>query len=151
IEAFVRRGGGLIVLGETEQEKYGNNLNELSARFDLHLENDTVQDYEHSHGAPSWILAALHPGPRGREGDLLARVREACLYRATTITSDNGARVVARTHATASTPDAPLIVTAAAGEGRVAVLADSDLFGDYCIDDLDHRDLWLNLVYWTAG
>src|SRR5438552_1491057 len=28
IEAFVRRGGGLVVLGETEQEKYGNNLNE---------------------------------------------------------------------------------------------------------------------------
>ena len=29
IKAFVAQGGGLIVLGETEQEKYGNNLNEL--------------------------------------------------------------------------------------------------------------------------
>jgi hypothetical protein len=29
VEAFVNRGGGLIVLGETEQEKYGNNVNEL--------------------------------------------------------------------------------------------------------------------------
>ena len=26
-EGFVARGGGLIVLGETEQDKYGNNLN----------------------------------------------------------------------------------------------------------------------------
>src|SRR5947209_6535781 len=43
IESFVRGGGGLVVMGETEQEKYGNNLNDLLARFDLHLENDTVQ------------------------------------------------------------------------------------------------------------
>src|SRR5437016_8392501 len=37
IEAFVREGGGLIVLGETEQDKYGNNLNELLGRFGLHI------------------------------------------------------------------------------------------------------------------
>jgi hypothetical protein len=151
IEAFVRAGGGLVVMGETEQEKYGNNLNELLARFSLHLENDTVQDYEHYRGAPSWILAELAPGQRGREGDLLARVREACVYRATTISSANGAAVLARTHATASTPSAPLIVTAKAGAGRVVVLADSDLFGDDCLHELDHRQLWLNLLYWVAG
>src|SRR4051812_32902733 len=29
IESFVRDGGGLIVLGETEEDKYGANLNEL--------------------------------------------------------------------------------------------------------------------------
>jgi hypothetical protein len=151
VEAFVHAGGGLIVMGETEQEKYGNNLNELLARFDVHLENDTVQDYEHYRGAPSWILAELAPGTRGREGDPLARVREACLYRATTISSQNGAAILARTHASASTPSAPLIVTAKAGAGRVVVLADSDLFGDDCLHDLDHRELWLNLLCWAAG
>src|SRR5436305_6467714 len=101
IESFVAGGGGLIVLGETEQEKYGNNLNELLARFGLHLENDTVQDYEHYRGAPSWILADLLPGARGRAGDLLARVKDACLYRATTISSSNRPMVLARPHATA--------------------------------------------------
>ena len=63
-------------MGETEQEKYGNNLNELLARFDLHLENDTVQDYEHYRGAPSWILAELAPGDarsRGRPARPRAR------------------------------------------------------------------------------
>jgi hypothetical protein len=159
VDAFVRAGGGLIVLGETEQEKYGNNLNELLARFGLHLENDTVQDYEHNAGAPSWILAELLDGGRGTEGDLLARVHAACLYRATTISVKNGtgpatevpsARVLARSHASASTPGAPLIVTARHGEGRVAALADSDMFGDDCLDALDHRALWLNLVSWTA-
>jgi hypothetical protein len=151
IEAFVAGGGGLIVLGETEQEKYGNNLNELLERFGLHLENDTVQDYEHNVSAPSWVLADLKRGARGRGGDLLARVNAACLYRATTISCSNGAIVLARTHATASVPEAPLIVAATHGQGRVAVLADSDLFGDDCIDELDHRALWLNLCYWTAA
>jgi hypothetical protein len=150
IDEFVRAGGGLIVLGETEQEKYGNNVNDLLERFGIHLQNDTVQDYEHCVRAPSWILAELVDGGRGREGDLLARVHEACLYRATTITSSNGARVLARSHATASVPGAPLIVTLAHGDGHVVVLGDSDLFGDDCIDELDHRALWLNLVFWAA-
>ncbi len=151
IEAFVARGGGLIVLGETEQDKYGNNLNELLARFGLHLENDTVQDYEHCRNAPSWVLAQLAQGGRGRAGDLLARVNALCLYRATTISSSNGAVVLARTHATASVPGAPLIVSCTHGEGRVVVLADSDLFGDDCIDELDHHALWLNICYWAAS
>ena len=150
IEEFVAAGGGLVVLGETEQEKYGNNLNELLARFGLHLENDTVQDYENCRDAPSWILADLAEGERGRAGDVLARVKAACLYRATTISSSNGAAVLARTHATASAPNRPLIVAARHGQGRVVVLADSDLFGDDCIDDLDHRTLWLNILYWVS-
>jgi hypothetical protein len=151
VEGYVRAGGGLIILGETEQDKYGNNLNELLSRFGLRLTNDTVQDYEHHAGAPSWILGELGQGGRGNDGDLLARVEQICFYRSTTIASDNGARVLARTHATASVPGAPLLVAAEHGGGRVVVLADSDLFGDDCIDQLDHADLWLNLAYWATG
>ena len=87
IEAFVRDGGGLIVLGETEEDKYGANLNELLGRFDLAIDNATVQDYEHHHGdAPSWVLAALdgrrpqrrrRPARRGRGSLLLPRRRPA--------------------------------------------------------------------------
>ncbi|HET9718829.1 MAG TPA: DUF6421 family protein, partial [Solirubrobacteraceae bacterium] len=151
VEAFVRGGGGLIVMGETEQDKYGNNLNELLARFGLRLTNDTVQDYEHHAGAPSWILGELGDGGRGYDGDLLARVGRVCFYRATTVASENGARVLARTHSTASVPGAPLLIAAQIGDGRVVVLGDSDLFGDDCIDELDHAALWLNLAYWVTG
>jgi hypothetical protein len=150
VEEFVRRGGGLIVLGETEQEKYGNNVNELIARFGLHLRNETVQDYEHHNGAPSWVLPALQDGGRGRDGDLLARVQRACLYRATTLEEPVGGRVLARTAASATTPSAPVIVASEHGDGRVVVLGDSDLFGDDCIGELDHEALWCNLVYWVA-
>jgi hypothetical protein len=151
IEAWVRGGGGLIVLGETEQAKYGTNLNDLLARFALTLANDTVQDYEHhDHRAPSWIFANLAAGARGHEGDLLARVREAVFYRATTIDSQNGAQVLATTHASASVPNAPLAVAAHAGEGRVVLLADSDLFGDDCIGAHSHAELWENLCFWAT-
>ncbi len=151
IDSYVRAGGGLIVLGETEQDKYGNNLNELLARFELRLANDTVQDYEHHAGAPSWILGELGQGGRGNDGDLLARVGQVCFYRSTTIVSENGARILARTHSTASVPGAPLLVAAEHGDGRIVLLADSDLFGDDCIDELDHGALWLNLAYWVTG
>jgi len=151
IESFVHAGGGLIVLGETEQDKYGNNVNDLLARFGLGLANDTVQDYEHCSGAPTWILGELGEGGGGREGDLLARVNAACFYRATTIAASNGARVIARTHASASTPSSPLIVADDYGAGRVVVLADSDLFGDDCIRALDHSELWRNVVYWAGS
>ena len=150
IHDFVQGGGGLVVLGETEQDKYGNNVNELLDRFDLRLRSDTVQDYEHCDGAPTWIHGELLDGGRGSGGDLLAGVAAACFYRATTIESRNGARVLARTHRTASVPGAPLIVAAEHGAGRVVVLADSDLFGDDCIGSLDHEALWLNIVDWAA-
>ena len=151
IEAFVAAGGGLIVLAETEQEKYGNNVAELTSRFGITIENTTVQDYEHHHGdAPSWVLADLDAANSAAGPDLLARVEAACFYRSGTLAVENSARVVARTHPTASVPSAPLVAVASHGAGRVAVLADSDLFGDDCIGDLSNSALWLNLVHWAA-
>ena len=151
IEAFVRGGGGLVVLAETENDKYGNNLNELLGRFGIGVANATVQDYEHNmHETPSWVLAELGDG-NGSTPDLLARVERACFYRAGALELANGAIPIARAHSTASSPGAALAAVAPAGEGRVVVLADSDLFGDDCLDELDHRNLWLNLIYWAAG
>jgi len=150
IEAHVRGGGGLIVLAETEQDKYGSNLGELLGRFGIRVLNATVQDYEHSLGAPSWVLAELGEPSRGSDGDPLAGVHSVCLYRAGALRSENGARVLARARRSASLPGAPLILAASHGEGRVVVAADSDLFGDDCLDELDHRTLWLNLCQWAT-
>jgi uncharacterized protein DUF6421/uncharacterized protein DUF4350 len=152
IEEFVRGGGGLIALGETEQEKYGNNLNDLLSRFGIEVSHCTVQDYRRYLSAPSWVLAELENGSDGEleSVDLLARVHEACFYRTGTLALHNGGRVIARTSPTASPPKAPLAAITQHGDGRVVVLADSDLFGDDCIGELDNESLWLNLVYWAA-
>ena len=152
VERFVRSGGGLIVLGETENDKYANNLNELLAPYGLRLENETVQDYAHHHlSAPSWVLGALKGGESGSSGDLLARVDKVCFYRATTIAVPDHATVPVRAGASATCPGAPLLAAVEHGKGRVVVLADSDLFGDDCIDELDHAELWRNVVYWAGA
>ncbi|MFC0041786.1 DUF6421 family protein [Actinomadura rayongensis] len=151
VERFVRAGGGLVVLGECEQDKYGNNLNELLGRFGVHIANTTVQDpVRNLRGVATWVRADLD-GPRPG-ADVLAGVADVCFYRAATIDAvPDDARVLCRTAATASVPGAALAVAVEAGRGRIAVFADSDLFGDDSIDDLGHRTLWANTVAWAAG
>ena len=131
------------MLGETEEDKYGANLNDLLHRFGVEIESATVQDYEHHYGdAPSWVLASLGDQLAGRApagADPLAGVDAACFYRAGVLRAENGARVIARSQPTASVPNAPLAAIVDHGAGRVVVTADSDLFGDDCIADLDHR------------
>ena len=150
VEAFVHAGGGLVLLAEEEQDKYGNNVAELAARFGVEVQSDLVSDYEHHDGgAPHWLMADMGDGRA--EADLLARVHEACFYRATTLgTTGAEARVLARAAGSSSAPGAALLVAVEHGAGRVVVAADSDLFGDDCIGEHDHRDLWLNLVHWAA-
>ena len=149
----MRGGGGLIALGETEQEKYGNNLNDLLARFGIEVSNCTVQDYEHHHSAPSWVLPDLASNGDGEpEGvDLLARVEQACFYRSGTLAAaQRRARDRPHLRRLPRPPRPRSRPITEHGEGRVVALADSDLFGDDCIGELDNEALWLNLVYWAA-
>ena len=157
IEAFVRAGGGLVILAETEQPKYGNSFAAIAACFGIRIENATVQDPVHRfRDVSTWIL--LEPNAATAAGDcpavdLFARVNKACFYRAGTLTVDpgvDGTSVLARTHATAAPAAAAVLVGARAGAGRVVVAADSDFVGDDSIVDLDNRALWLNLVTWAA-
>jgi hypothetical protein len=157
IEAFVREGGGLVILAETEQPKYGNSFAAIAARFGIQIENATAQDPVHRfRDVSTWIM--LEPASEPPAGDrpavdLFARVNEACFYRAGTLAvgpEAGGTSVLARTHATAAPASAPVLVAARAGAGRVVVAADSDFIGDDSIVDLDNRELWLNLVTWAA-
>ena len=50
-----------------------------------------------------------------------------------------------------SPPGAGLLAAVPYGDGRVVVAADSDLFGDDFLGRHDHRQLWLNLVYWVGA
>jgi hypothetical protein len=155
VEQFVRAGGGLVVLAECDQDKYGNNVNELLGRFGVHVATTTVLDpVEHFRDVDTWVLAQRGPLPEA--DDLLAGVRAVCLYRAGVVEVDEaaaqaGALVPLSTSGHASSPHAPLAVAVPVGAGRVVVVADSDLFGDDSINDNDQRRLWANLVTWAAG
>jgi hypothetical protein len=154
VERFVLGGGGLVILAETEQAKYGNNFGDLALRFGIAIDNTTVQDPAHAFkDVPTWVLADLVRGPRH---DLVAGVAEACFYRAGTLHGAAagevlGLETVARTSESADPARAGLVMTSTLTSGRVVVTSDSDLFGDDSLTDLDHRQLWLNLVTWAAG
>jgi len=150
---FVHAGGGLVVLAETEQAKYGNNFAELVGRLGIVIDNSTVQDPSHAFkDVPTWILAELEPGP---VHDLTARVRQACFYRSGTLRADPSAEpranTIARTSAQADPGNAAMLMTRETNGGRVAVAADSDIFGDDSINDLDNAQFWLNVITWAAG
>ncbi|MDP1876454.1 MAG: DUF6421 family protein [Actinomycetota bacterium] len=154
IARFVRGGGGLVILAETEQAKYGNNLADLALQFGVAIDNVTVQDPGQCFkDVPTWVMADLVRGP---QHDLTARVGDACFYRAGSLhaaaTGDiRTVETVARTSAGADPAAAGLLMTCTTSGGRVVVAADSDLFGDDSIGDLGHRQLWLNVVTWAAG
>jgi hypothetical protein len=148
IEAFVAAGGGLVVLAETEEDKYGANLNELLASFGIGVENATVHDYDDAGDVPTWVAA--RPAPHAAAAALLHLVDEVRFYRAGTLVTDSPGAALLRTSATAQPGGAALLAAVAHGDGRVVVAADSDLFGDDFMGRHDHRQLWLNLLYWVS-
>jgi hypothetical protein len=150
VRRFVEGGGGLIVLGETEHDKYGNNLNDLLAPFGIRLENATVFDYTHYQKVTSWVMAQPSANGIAATG-LLSQVREVCLYRAGTLSVSGAARPALYTSDVAQPPRAPVMAATPYGAGRVVVLADSDWLGDEFFDAHDHRRLWGNIAYWTAA
>jgi hypothetical protein len=151
LETFVRDGGGLVVMAECEQEKYGNNLAALLERFGVRPLNVTVQDTEHNHqDVVAWVRAQL-PQQHGK-ADLLAQVSDACFYRSGVLSITNpDAVVLAKTSSSADPADQPLAAALQFGRGRLVVFADSDLFGDDSIGDYDQTTLWSNAVTWAAS
>jgi hypothetical protein len=148
VQAFVAAGGGLVVLGEEEEDKYGGNLNDLLAPFGVRFENAIVFEYDPGDGVPSWVVGEA--AARTADPGILYRVREAGFYRAGALSTDDPGAVVLRTRAGADPPGAALIAAAQYKKGRVVVAADSDLFGDDYLARRDNRQLWLNLVYWAS-
>ncbi len=149
IDAFVRAGGGLVILAETEQSKYGNNLADITRRFGIDVVNCTAQDpVRRFNDVSTWLLL---DAAADRGADVFAGVSGACVYRSGVLDVPDDAYVFARTFDTAMPPVAPVIAGVDAGAGRVLVVADSDFVGDDSISDLDHRRLWRRLVTWAGA
>ena len=149
IDAFVMAGGGLVLLAETEQAKYGNNIADIARNFGIDVVTCTAQDpVNRFNDVSTW----LHVQPSASKGaDVFAGVSGACLYRSGVLDVPDEAYVFARTFDTAMPASAPVIAGVDAGAGRVLVVADSDFAGDDSIGDLDNRLLWRRLVTWVGA
>jgi hypothetical protein len=151
LEEFVADGGGLVILGETEQSKYGNNFSELAEVFGVKIVNETVQDsIENFKDVATWVKGELQ---KSFEHDLAFQVTDTAFYRAGVLeVSDSvDAKVIAKSSPSAYPAEAALVVAVKHGKGRVVVLSDSDVFGDDSIDELDNKALWINIASWVAG
>ena len=154
IEDFVRAGGGLVVLGECNQDTYGNNVNDVTARFGLKVAPALVQESKDGgrrhEGNATWVLPTLGAG-LGQ--GVLAGVDEICLYRAGILDVSDApeAVVLAASSPTAHPAEQPMIASVVADQGRVVLLADSDIVGDDSIDELDHTTFWTNIVTWASA
>jgi hypothetical protein len=149
LERFVGAGGGLVVLAENEEAKYGDNLAELLARFGLRLESVVVRDHERAGGTPSWVSGEPAGGVAGPA--LLHEVHEVCFYRAGALAGDVSGAMVVRAGPAADPAGAGLLAAVTHGDGRVVAASDADLFGDDFFARHDHAQLWLNMVYWAAA
>ncbi len=146
--SFVAGGGGLLVVTEHENAKYGNNLNALLEHFHIQLDpNGTVADDRHAvAGTHTWITLDVANGlPEVMEG-----IREVAVYRAGFCKVGNGAMAALRSFASSRPKAACLVATARHSRGRVAVVTDSDVFGDECVGNHDNLRLWLNLFYFLS-
>jgi len=151
VKEFVNSGGGLVVLGESEQPKYGNNFSELTEQFGIKIANATVQDSENNFkGVATWVLADLK---KSFEFDLGFKVDQTAFYRSGVLEIKDGsdAQVIATSSASATPSEAALVAATNFGKGRVVVLADSDIFGDDSIDELDNKNFWINIASWVSG
>ena len=150
IQGFVSNGGGLLVLGENEQAKYGNNFNELIADFGIKLTNETVQDPTRNFkDVASWPRPEF---PTLLLSDFRFMVHEVVLYRTGTLelSSDFAGEVFLRTGETALPAQAAVAAAVRSGSGQVVVIADSDIFGDDSINDLDNSKLLTNVLGFLA-
>jgi hypothetical protein len=148
VRDFVQNGGGLLLISEYEHEKYNNNLNELLQGSGLSFENTTVSDSSHCHhDNPTWIYGEPVDGV---SHGFSYRVNQSCFYRSGSCQASNPANIIWKAHPEAKPSSAGLIAAAEWGKGRVMIVADSSLFGDRHIQEFDHRQLWLNLIYWCS-
>ena len=135
---FVKEGGSLLVLSEYEIEKYGNNTNELLEKFEMQVDHGLVQDRENSYnGVASWVE------PVWCTTDPLRIV----LYRAGWVESIGEYEVLVKSSQSADPSDKSMGILKRYGKGSIFVLADSDIFGDDSIDDLQNKIFLERVLY----
>jgi hypothetical protein len=145
IEAAVRGGLGLLVLGEFEIDSWGSNINDVLAPFGIRFRNDVATIAADRVRGPLRLPIfetteiAAHAAAAGAQKisygsgctlELLTRMAEGV------VRSGEGEVVLA---------------AAEVGRGRVVAVGDSDLFAEPFLSYNDNRALLVGLLAWLSG
>jgi hypothetical protein len=142
---FVRRGGGLFVLGEWDYSHWDSNVNELLEKFGLMFNNDTLASSQcnNAHLVARHFqcvdVEEEHPATDG--------VRRVTYHRGCSITTTEGRS----SRSLIKSPDGQTVFAVATfGGGRVAAIGDTDLFSVPFIGHADNARLLAKIVQWLS-
>ncbi|MFF9772310.1 TIR domain-containing protein [Streptomyces sp. NPDC013978] len=144
IYSWVENGGALFVLNEHSTALWKSNINDVLAKFRLRFNNDVarvvLKTVAHQHYSTSFTTDSLRPHPVTRE------VRRVSYLAGCTI--DVG--VAGPVEPVALYGQAVLAAVATAGQGRVFVIGDSDIFALPYINQHGNLIFCLNVFQWLA-
>ena len=145
IKQYVHNGGALLIVSEYENDKYGNNLNDLISGMGVQITNDTAScEIDCKENNKTWVF-----GHRSSEAniDLLYKVDRACFYRSGICEVDNRKACLVVTKSSIGGSNA-LVAGVTYGKGHVLVICDSDVFGDEYINEFDNKRFFRNCLEW---
>ena len=148
----------LVVLGETEQDKYGNNLNELLSRFGVTSRTrpcrTTTPPPRHAVLGPRlarrFARRRARPLRRQRLRPARRRQRAPASIAPARSSTTNGAKVLARTQPTASLPNAPLARSSITAPVAWSSAPTPTSSATTASASSTTAALWINLLYWAA-
>ncbi|NQE04683.1 hypothetical protein C5S32_02320 [ANME-1 cluster archaeon GoMg1] len=168
IREFVSNGGNLLLINEWGGDfRQGSNLNNLSKKFGVVFNNDTVNDPTNNfHNTPSYVL--IHEF----SGHYITKDVNEFLYPAGCSLATNNSIGWADNDSYTMLPNIPLVSKAEKELGNITVLAATNLErgkvvcigdGDFCddldidgngranIEEYDNKKLALNMVEWLSS
>ena len=153
LEAAVKAGLGLLVLGEFEIDSWGSNINEVLAPFGMRFRNDVATI------AADRVRGTLRL-PIFETSEIAAhaavsQVRKVSYGSGCTIevfSEGTAGKESGRAKAVVQSGEGEvLLAVTEVGRGRVVAVGDSDLFADPFLSYNDNRALLIGLLSWLSG
>ncbi|MBX9801655.1 MAG: TauD/TfdA family dioxygenase [Caulobacteraceae bacterium] len=144
IERFVDRGGGLLWLSEYSASEWGTNIWELFHKFGIELNSDTVMASNNANQAH--LLAQHFSCSDIQDHPATADISQVSYHRGCSL------RLAESATPLILAPEGEVVAAVSTnGEGRVAVVGDSDWLSIPHVGNFDNLQMFLQLVEWLGG
>lgn len=143
LREFVGRGGGLFVINEHDAERWGHNLNEVLAPFDLQCADDTIAAPKDALDA--YLLVQHFTCKDLQKHSTTEGLSRISYHRGCSIKCMGSAKGLIRA------PSGQIVFAISEFEsGRIAAIGDSDLFSIPYVGGFDNLLLFQNTIQWLS-